>query len=76
MSTAVASYYPQSFHPARTVITCDEKTKSIQMPIPLAYDLELWVSSAMLAITFPIMVAFAGFFDFWPLARSLDRHRK
>lgn len=34
------------------------------------YTLELWMSSAMLAITFPLMVAFAEYFDFWPLAKS------
>ena len=34
------------------------------------YDLELWLASAMLAITFPFMVVFADFFDFWPLARQ------
>jgi hypothetical protein len=33
------------------------------------YDLELWLASAMLAITFPFMVTFADFFEFWPLAR-------
>lgn len=31
------------------------------------YDLELWLASAMLAFTFPAMVAFADWFDFWPL---------
>ena len=34
------------------------------------YTLELWMSSAMLAITFPLMVAFAEYFDFWPLAKQ------
>lgn len=31
------------------------------------YVLELWIASAMLAITFPLMVLFAGYFKFWPL---------
>lgn len=31
------------------------------------YALELWLATSMLAITFPLMVAFASFFDFWPL---------
>lgn len=34
-----------------------------------AYVLELWISSAMLAITFPAMVAFANCFGCWPLVR-------
>jgi hypothetical protein len=29
--------------------------------------LETWISTAMLAITFPGMVVFANFFEFWPL---------
>ena len=33
------------------------------------YSLELWLASAMLAITFPFMVVFADFLDFWPLVR-------
>jgi hypothetical protein len=31
------------------------------------FELELWLSSAMLAFTFPAMVAFADWFGFWPL---------
>jgi hypothetical protein len=34
------------------------------------YVLELWTASAMLAITFPLMVAFAEYFAFWPIVRS------
>ncbi len=34
-----------------------------------SYTLELWTASAMLAITFPLMVAFADYFAFWPLAK-------
>jgi hypothetical protein len=34
------------------------------------YTLELWIASAMLAITFPLMVAFADYFSFWPIAKS------
>lgn len=32
------------------------------------YPMELWLASAMLAVTFPAMVVFAGFFQFWPLS--------
>lgn len=34
------------------------------------YALELWLATSMLAITFPLMVAFASFFNFWPLRKS------
>lgn len=37
---------------------------------PPTYTLELWLATSMLAITFPLMVAFASFFNFWPLRRS------
>lgn len=30
------------------------------------YELEVWVATAMLGITFPLMVVVASFFDFWP----------
>lgn len=32
-----------------------------------AYDLELWLASSMLAVTFPALVVFANYFQFWPL---------
>ncbi|HEX5391851.1 MAG TPA: hypothetical protein VFW68_01125 [Rhodocyclaceae bacterium] len=35
------------------------------------YVLELWLASAMLAVTFPAMVIHAGYFKFWPLARNI-----
>lgn len=39
-------------------------------PLPAGqpgYVLELWIASAMLAITFPLMVVLGGYFKFWPL---------
>ncbi|MFC6672904.1 hypothetical protein [Marinobacterium aestuariivivens] len=33
------------------------------------YQLELWLASAMLAVTFPVMVAYSGGFAFWPFQR-------
>lgn len=33
------------------------------------YTLELWLATSMLAITFPFMVFYASFFDYWPLRR-------
>jgi hypothetical protein len=35
------------------------------------YALELWLATSMLAITFPMMVAYASFFNFWPLRRAV-----
>lgn len=32
-----------------------------------AYQLELWLASAMLAVTFPLIVCLADFLGFWPL---------
>jgi len=37
---------------------------------PPTWELELWLASAMLAFTFPAMVAFADWFGFWPLVRT------
>jgi len=37
---------------------------------PPAYELEMWVATAMLGITFPLMIVVAGFFEFWPLHRG------
>jgi hypothetical protein len=34
------------------------------------YTLELWLATSMLAITFPFMVFYASFFDYWPLRQS------
>ncbi|CAM4381498.1 hypothetical protein [Kerstersia similis] len=33
------------------------------------YALDLWLAASMLAVTFPAMVFFAQYFQFWPLAR-------
>jgi hypothetical protein len=35
-----------------------------------SYDLEIWLASALLAVTFPFLIFFAEFFKFWPLAKS------
>lgn len=37
-----------------------------------AYALELWLATSMLAITFPFMVFYANFFDYWPLRHTSD----
>ncbi len=35
---------------------------------PPTYDLELWLASALLAVTFPLMVIYSNFFGYWPLS--------
>ncbi|MBS1141462.1 MAG: hypothetical protein H6R13_2915 [Proteobacteria bacterium] len=35
------------------------------------YPLELWLASAMLAVTFPLMVVVGSYFQFWPLAQTV-----
>jgi hypothetical protein len=37
---------------------------------PPAYDLEIWLASALLAVTFPFLIFFAEFFKFWPLSKT------
>jgi hypothetical protein len=37
---------------------------------PPTYDTEIWLASALLAVTFPFLIFFAEFFKFWPLAKS------
>ena len=41
---------------------------------PPGYDLELWVATALLAVTFPLIVIVSGYFDFWPVAR-IEKNR-
>ncbi len=37
---------------------------------PPTYDLEIWTATALLGVTFPLLIFFAEFFRFWPLART------
>ncbi len=39
-------------------------------PGPPAYQVEIWLASALLAVTFPFLVAYADFFTMWPLQRA------
>lgn len=40
------------------------------LPGPPAYDFEVWVASALLAVTFPFLAFHADFFQMWPLTRD------
>jgi hypothetical protein len=37
---------------------------------PPTYDMEIWLASALLGVTFPFLIFFAEFFKFWPLGKS------
>jgi hypothetical protein len=37
---------------------------------PPAYESEIWIASALLAVTFPFLIFHAEFFGFWPLKRD------
>jgi hypothetical protein len=38
-------------------------------PGPPAYDFEIWLASALLSVTFPFLIFYAEFFQFWPLQK-------
>jgi hypothetical protein len=42
-------------------------------PGPPTYDFEVWLASAMLAVTFPFLIIKAEFFGFWPLRKSEEK---
>ena len=37
---------------------------------PPAYEYEIWMASALLAVTFPFLIYFAEFFKMWPLTKG------
>lgn len=39
-------------------------------PGPPSYDFEIWLASALLAVTFPFLILHAEFFKMWPLHRE------
>jgi hypothetical protein len=41
-------------------------------PGPPTYDYEIWLASALLAVTFPFLIFFAEFFKMWPLERAAN----
>ena len=40
---------------------------------PPSYDFEIWLASALLAVTFPFLIFFAEFFKMWPLQTAEQR---
>jgi hypothetical protein len=39
-------------------------------PGPPSYDFEIWLASALLAVTFPFLILYAEFFKMWPLHKE------
>jgi hypothetical protein len=39
-------------------------------PGPPSYDFEIWLASALLAVTFPFLIFYAEFFRMWPLHKE------
>ena len=37
---------------------------------PPPYEAEIWMASALLGVTFPFLVMYADFFQYWPLKKS------
>jgi hypothetical protein len=40
------------------------------VPGPPGYDFEIWLASALLAVTFPFLIFYAEFFQLWPLKKA------
>ena len=40
---------------------------------PPPYDFEIWLASALLSVTFPLLIFYAEFFQFWPLQKVSAR---
>jgi hypothetical protein len=46
------------------------RVTGILKPGPPTYDFELWIASALLGVTFPMLIFHAEFFKLWPLKRT------
>ncbi|MGD0957430.1 MAG: hypothetical protein ABR953_11475 [Candidatus Acidiferrales bacterium] len=44
-------------------------------PGPPSYDFEIWLASALLAVTFLFLIFYAEFFKMWPLQREAEQAR-
>jgi hypothetical protein len=34
------------------------------------YEYEIWLANALLSVTFPLLIFYAAYFDYWPLAKA------
>jgi len=46
------------------------RVTGVLKPGPPTYDFELWIASALLGVTFPLLIFYVEFFKLWPLKRS------
>jgi hypothetical protein len=37
---------------------------------PPAYDLEVWLANALLSVTFPFLIYYAVFLEYWPIRKA------
>lgn len=44
----------------------------VMKPGPPSYDLEIWLASALLGVTFPFLIFYAEFLKMWPLHRQAE----
>jgi hypothetical protein len=42
-------------------------------PGPPSYELEIWLASALLGVTFPFLIFYAEFLKMWPLHRQMEK---
>ena len=56
----------------KTRITCCPISTGIDENslCPSTYDFEIWLASALLAVTLPLLIISAVFFDFWPFKQQ------
>jgi hypothetical protein len=47
------------------------RVTGVLKPGPPTYDYELWLASALLGVTFPLLIFHAEFFKLWPLRRKI-----
>jgi hypothetical protein len=40
---------------------------------PPGYDLEVWLANSLLAVTFPFLIYYAVFFEYWPLPKPASQ---
>ena len=59
--------------PSRTATTdaAGGYSFAVPQPGPPTYDFEIWLASALLSVTFPLLIFYAEIFKFWPLRTTV-----
>ena len=63
-SAAIGTLLALAYHAVAPTVT------GALRPGPPSYDYEIWLSSALLGVTFPFLIFHAEFFKLWPLQKS------